>query len=86
MYLESTAARIEVEKTAARALYDKLCLHYGGKGLQSEFQEAKWDFDKTSEKVMKQRFSEYINRRKKDISSHVLTLNFDDLSACMSNL
>jgi Origin of replication binding protein len=84
--LQSTAARIEVEKTASRSLHDKLWKDYGSSVLQSEFVDANWEFSEGEVNCMKSRFRLYIQKRRKDISSHLLTLDYDDLSACVAEL
>jgi hypothetical protein len=83
--LTKTAARIEVEKTASRSLHDALWTEYG-KVLMSNFEDADWGFTEEMQKCMQTKFSDYLNKRKKDIHGHIKTVDFDDLSACVSEL
>jgi Origin of replication binding protein len=84
--LQNTAARIEVERTASRSMHDRLWKDYGDCVLESEFVEANWDFSDEEVNSMKARFRQYIQKRRKDISAHLLRLDFDDLSACVAEL
>jgi hypothetical protein len=84
--LQNTAARIEVEKTASRSLHDKLWKDYGSGVLESEFVDTDWEFSDGDVNCMKSHFRLYIQKRRKYISSHLLTLDYNDISACVAEL